>query len=71
MQTVSVPAKTYQALLEKARAFDRVLALTKQSFPLDEYSPSDLKQFKKADSVSLKEKQAILSIIKSKSGGKI
>jgi len=71
MQTINVPTKTYKSLLEKARAFDRVLALTKQSFPLDEYSTSDIQQFKKADQVNVKQRQTILSIIKRKSDGKI
>jgi len=72
MQTISVPTTTYQKLLEKARAFDRVLTLTKQSFPLDEYSADDIVQFKKNDLLPQKQKQAILSIIKkSKTGGKV
>lgn len=70
MQTVSVPATTYQTLLEKARAFDRVLTLTKQSFPLDEYTDEDVREFKKNDRVSLKQKRAILSFTKkSKASG--
>lgn len=71
MQTITVPTKTYQSLLEKARTFDRVLALTKQSFPIDEYSSSDLRQFKKDDRLNSKQKQMILAVIKKKSSDKI
>ena len=70
MQNVSVPAKTYEKLLEKARAFDQVLTLTKQSFPLDEYTAEDLREFKKNDNLSPNQKRKILSLIKkSKASG--
>ena len=70
MQTVSVPTKTYQKLLEKARAFNRVLTLTKQSFPLEEYTDADIREFAKNGRISLKQKRAILSFIKkSKASG--
>ena len=72
MQTISVPAQTYQSLLQKARAFDRILTVTKYAFPLDEYSAADIAQFKKTDRVTSGQKRAILNIIKeSKSGEKI
>lgn len=72
MQTVSVPTTTYQKLLEKARAFDRVLTLTRKSFALDEYSSADIKQLKKDDAIPISQKKAILSILKKvKAGGKI
>jgi len=71
MQTIAIPTKTYKTLLQKARAFDRVLDLTKLAFPLDEYSADDILEFKRADSVNARQKREILSIIKTKSRAKI
>ena len=72
MPAILVPTKTYESLLKKARTLDRILSVTKESFPVDEYSELDIAQFKKMDRVPIKQKRVILQIIKKiKSGGKI
>ena len=64
MNTITLPKTSYQKLVRKARVLERVLTLVKKTYPLEEYSEKQIRDFGRLDRVAPGLKKEIISILK-------